>query len=140
MSITYKKNFISPTGKKELKKSLGKLIGNVIKEEEKNISLLNVIFCSDEFIREYNRKYLDHDYETDIITFHDLDENNRIEGELLISVDTIKINSKKYKTGFNNELRRVVTHGVLHLCGYSDRTTAEKRIIRKKENHFLKLK
>ncbi|MDQ3193530.1 MAG: rRNA maturation RNase YbeY, partial [Bacteroidota bacterium] len=72
-----------------------------------------------------------------IITFYDIDSENRIEGELLISVDTVKTNSEKYKTSFNNELTRVMIHGMLHLCGYKDKTAAQKQMIRKKENYFL---
>ncbi len=140
-SIIYKKNFITVSGeKKELKKALVKLISNVIQKEKKIFTSLNLIFCSDELIREYNKKYLDHDYETDIITFYDIDEEERIEGELLISVDTVKSNSLRYKTSFNNELSRVVIHGLLHLCGYKDKTAAQKQVIRKKENYFLNIK
>ncbi len=141
INIIYKKIFIfSPVEKKVLKKALGKLIHNVSRIEKKYISSLNLILCKDEFIRDYNKKYLNHDYETDIITFHDLDEDDGIEGELLISVDTVKSNSKKYKTSFGNELSRVVIHGMLHLCGYKDNTPAEKQIIRKKEDYFLNTK
>ena len=141
INIIYKKIFIfSPVEKKVLKKELGKLIHNVSRIEKKYISSLNLILCKDEFIRDYNKKYLNHDYETDIITFHDLDEDDGIEGELLISVDTVKSNSKKYKTSFGNELSRVVIHGMLHLCGYKDNSPAEKQIIRKKEDYFLNTK
>ncbi|MEP7145998.1 MAG: rRNA maturation RNase YbeY [bacterium] len=140
-SIIYKKNFITVSGEKqELKKALVKLISNVIQKEKKIFTSLDLIFCSDELIREYNMKYLDHDYETDIITFYDIDEEEGIEGELLISVDTVKSNSLRYKTSFNNELSRVVIHGLLHLCGYKDKTAAQKQVIRKKENYFLNIK
>ena len=139
--IIYKKKFIAdPDKKREFRKKLGKLIDNVLKNENCNVSSLNLIFCSDEYIKEYNKKYLGHDYETDIITFHDKDEEGRTEGELLISVDTVKSNSKKYKTSFKDELNRVVIHGVLHLCGYNDKTPSQKRAIRKKENYFLNQK
>ena len=141
IKILYKKIFITAPGeKKKLKKALGELIHNVLKIEKKNVSSLNLIFCSDECIREYNKKYLNHDYETDIITFYDIDEEEMIEGELLISVDSVRSNSKKYKTSFNNELRRVVIHGVLHLCGYNDKAQSEKQIMRKKEDYFLNIK
>ncbi|MEO8664370.1 MAG: rRNA maturation RNase YbeY [Ignavibacteria bacterium] len=117
--------------------SLGKLADDILKSENVNVSALNIIFCSDEFIRDHNKRFLGHDYETDIITFHDTEEEGRIEGELLISIDTVKSNATKYKTTLNNELRRVVIHGILHLCGYNDKTHAEKKQIRKKEDHFL---
>ncbi len=138
ISILYKKNFTTAPGeKKKLRETIGILTRNVFTKEKINISILNLIFCSDDFIREYNKEYLGHDYETDIITFYDIDSENRIEGELLISVDTVKTNSEKYKTSFNNELSRVMIHGMLHLCGYKDKTAAQKQMIRKKENYFL---
>ena len=107
--------------------SLGFLVGD-----------LNVIFCSDEYLKEINIKYLNHDYYTDIITF-DYSEKNLIGGDLFISTDRIKENSSKNKVKFIVELYRVIIHGVLHLCGFNDKTSAEKKKIRGKEDHFLSL-
>ena len=99
---------------------------------------LNVIFCSDEHLKEINIKYLNHDYYTDIITF-DYSEKNLIGGDLFISTDRIKENSSKNKVKFIVELYRVIIHGVLHLCGFNDKTSAEKKKIREKEDYLLSL-
>ena len=107
--------------------SLGFLVGD-----------LNVIFCSDEHLKEINIKYLNHDYYTDIITF-DYSEKNLIGGDLFISTDRIKENSSKNKVKFIVELYRVIIHGVLHLCGFNDKTSAEKKKIREKEDYLLSL-
>ena len=107
--------------------SLGFLVGD-----------LNVIFCSDEHLKEINIKYLNHDNYTDIITF-DYSEKNLISGDLFISTDRIKENSSKNKVKFIVELYRVIIHGVLHLCGFNDKTSAEKKKIREKEDYLLSL-
>ena len=99
---------------------------------------LNVIFCSDEHLKEINIKYLNHDYYTDIITF-DYSEKTLINGDLFISTDRIKENSSKNKVKFIVELYRVIIHGVLHLCGFNDKTSAEKKKIREKEDYLLSL-
>lgn len=141
ISFTYKKNFLTDRrAKKIFKEKISSLIHNIAFEEEKNFSTINLVFCSDEFIKQYNKKFLNHDYKTDIITFYDKDDNNLIEGELLISVDMVKSNSLKYKVSFENELTRVIIHGILHLCGYNDEAKSEKIILRKRENFYLKHK
>ena len=124
---------------KEFKNEIIFLISQAEKEEKIKFGIINLVFCNDGVIREYNRNYLGHDYETDIITFHDKDINNRAEGELLISVETVKSNSVRFKTGYKMELCRVIIHGILHLCGYQDKTVKEKALMRKKENYYLKL-
>lgn len=125
---------------KEIKTGLRKVISEIAFNENKKICSVNLIFCNDEYIRKFNKEYLGHDYETDIITFHDMNEKGETEGELLMSADTISENSKRYKTGFDTELRRVVIHGILHLCGYNDKTEKQKKLIRRKENRYLKIK
>ena len=135
-------NFINKV-KLSLKKDLKDDIKNVVREisvkEEKKIYSLNLIFCDDKFIREYNKEYLGHDYSTDIITFHDENEKGETEGELLMSAETISENALRFKTGKEEELKRVVIHGVLHLCGYKDKTSRQKVLMRKKENEYLKI-
>ena len=135
-------NFINKV-KLSLKKDLKDDIKNVVREisvkEEKKIYSLNLIFCDDKFIREYNKEYLGHDYSTDIITFHDENEKGETEGELLMSAETISENALRFKTGKEEELKRVVIHGVLHLCGYKDKTSRQKVLMRKKENKYLKI-
>ena len=114
------------------------MIEHISNNEKDVFGNINIIFCSDKFIREYNRKYLNHDFETDIITFYDNDENGYTEGELLISSDTVNSNSERFKTDLYEEFSRVIIHGILHLCGYMDKTKTEKSLMRKKENFYLK--
>jgi len=113
------------------------VVSHVISEEQKNEGELVLMFCSDDYLLEINNKYLNHEYYTDIITF-DYTDQNIISGELLISIDRIKENSEKFSVSFLNEITRVVIHGVLHLCGYNDKTDDEKTMIRNLENKYLK--
>jgi rRNA maturation RNase YbeY len=95
-----------------------------------------LIFCSDEYLLEINKKHLNHDYYTDIITF-DYCAENIVSGDLYISVDRIKENAKTFEDTFINELTRVVIHGVLHLCGHNDKTEADQKNMRNLENKYL---
>ena len=97
---------------------------------------INVIFCSDPYILNINLQYLGHDYFTDIITF-DYSEKPLISGDLFISVDSVRENSG---TGFNDELHRVIVHGILHLIGYDDHTEQDIAVMRSKENYYLDLR
>ena len=99
---------------------------------------ISIIFCSDDYLLKINKKYLNHDYFTDIITFN-YNENNTIIGDLFISIDRVKENAKELKVDFNNELYRVIIHGVLHLCGYNDKTQDQQKEIRTKEDEYLEL-
>ena len=99
---------------------------------------VSVIFCSDNYILDINQRFLQHDYFTDIITF-DYSEGSKISGDLFISVDSVKENSIEYGTDFENELHRVIVHGILHLIGYDDHTDEDVRIMRSKENYYLSL-
>ncbi|MEO8447087.1 MAG: rRNA maturation RNase YbeY [bacterium] len=139
INILYRTKFLEDSKQKAILRKALKQISNAVSvEEEKKISELSFVFCNDEFIREYNKTYLGHDYYTDIITFHDTDDFGAIQGELLISTETVETNSVRFKTDFSNELKRVAIHGILHLCGYKDKTALQKKAIRKKENHYLK--
>lgn len=100
------------------------------------IGTLNYLFCDDEYILDANRKYIDHDYYTDIITF-DYTHGNRIAGDILISLDTVKTNAEKFGVSYDSELRRVVVHGVLHLCGIDDKGPGEREIMERHENEAL---
>lgn len=124
--------------KSDFEKKIRKIIGSIRENENADLGDVNIVFCNDEFIREYNKEYLGHDYETDIITFYDKDEHGKTEGELLISIDRVRDNSKKYSSGFRSEIYRVISHGILHLCGYDDKTGKGKLLMRKKENYYLK--
>ena len=97
---------------------------------------LTYIFCNDEKILEVNRQYLQHDYFTDIITF-DYSSRKRISGDMFISLDTIKSNAELFKRAYNEELMRVIIHGVLHLCGINDKGPGEREIMEMHENEAL---
>ena len=111
----------------------------VAESEIKKLGNINIIFCSDNYILDVNVKYLGHDYFTDIITF-DYCEKDILSGDLFISIDTVRDNAEFYKTEFNDELNRVIVHGLLHLIGYDDHTPEEQKIMREKENDYLELR
>jgi len=100
---------------------------------------INVIFCSDPYILNINLQYLGHDYFTDIITF-DYSQKPVISGDLFISVDSVRENAEFYGTEFQEELHRVIVHGILHLIGYDDHTDADTAVMRSKENYYLALR
>ncbi|MDH8701525.1 putative rRNA maturation factor [Dysgonomonadaceae bacterium PH5-43] len=104
----------------------------------KRVGEIAYIFCSDEEILRINKQYLEHDYYTDIITF-DYSEDDVISGDLFISLDTVKSNSEKFNTKYEDELYRVIIHGILHLCGLKDKQPEEERIMRNSENGALEL-
>lgn len=97
---------------------------------------ISYIFCSDEKILEVNRKYLKHDYFTDVITF-DYTEKDKISGDVFIGLDTVKTNSEKFNTPYIEELHRTIIHGVLHLCGINDKGPGEREIMEAHENEAL---
>ncbi len=113
-------------------------IKSIVDKEKHTLGALNYIFCSDDELLEINIKHLNHNTFTDIITF-DYTEAEKISSDLFISIDRVNENSKKFNTTFENELHRVMIHGVLHLCGYKDKTKLDAELMRKKENWALKL-
>ena len=115
-----------------------KWISQVCKSENKSISQLNFVFCSDDYLLEINRKYLQHDYYTDIITFP-YKEERKISGDVFISIERVKENAIKLGNAFEKELHRVIIHGVLHLLGYDYHSEALQRAMRAKENACLDL-
>lgn len=121
------------------KNKIRRLIKKLTLEEKKDLSFLNIIFCSDEYLLEINKKHLKHDYYTDVITFDYSEKNKNIEGDIYISVDRVKENATKYKEKKNIELIRTIVHGALHLSGYKDKTKKEKEIMTTKENKYLSL-
>ena len=129
--------YLLPTHLKNRNK-LKLFIGNIIKSENGHINDLNIIFCSDLYLLEINKTYLHHNYFTDIITF-DLSNKKTIikPAEIYISVDRIRQNSIDYQSTIKNELHRVIFHGVLHLCGYKDKTKSQRTEIRARENFYL---
>ena len=109
---------------------------NILKRERTAFGSINYVFCSDEELRKLNKVYLGHDYYTDILTF-DLSTTNERFAEIFISVPRVKENARVYCSSFSNELRRVMIHGVLHLCGYKDGTPRETRAMRAAEQKYL---
>ena len=107
-------------------------------QEGKRIGQISVIFCSDPYLLGINREYLGHDYYTDIITF-DYCEGPLLSGDLFISIDTVRDNAAFYGTTFENELHRVIVHGVLHLMGYDDHSDADTAAMRAAEDRALAL-
>ncbi|MEA5005008.1 Endoribonuclease YbeY [bioreactor metagenome] len=97
---------------------------------------LSFIFCSDEYLLDMNKKYLSHDYYTDVISF-DNSEEKTFSGDIFISVDMVENNAKTYNQRFVDEVHRVMIHGVLHLSGYNDATNSEQEIMRSKEDYYL---
>jgi len=108
----------------------------LVQLEDKECGPINLIFCDDEKILEVNKEYLAHDYYTDIITF-DYSLNQIISGDLFISIDRVKENADLFSKSFENELMRVVFHGVLHLCGYNDKSEEDILVMRSKEDYYL---
>ena len=112
-------------------------INRVAESELKRIGAVSYIFCSDDYLMELNVEYLNHDTLTDIITFPY--STAPIEGDIFISIDRVRENAKDFNVPFEQELRRVIIHGVLHLCGYGDKTDAEAAMMRQKEDAALAL-
>lgn len=104
----------------------------------KKVGDVSYIFCSDEKILEVNKEYLQHDYYTDIISF-DYTEGKVISGDLFISLDTVKSNAEQFGVDYNEELHRIIIHGILHLCGINDKAEGEREIMTQKENEALAL-
>lgn len=114
-------------------------IRSVASEYGKSVGDIAYIFCNDEKILEVNREYLNHDYYTDIITF-DYCEDNRISGDLFISLDTVRSNAEEQGTEYEDELFRVIIHGILHLCGIDDKGPGEREIMEAAENKALAMR
>ncbi len=110
------------------------------KEEKVTVSAINYIFCSDEYLLQINRQYLNHDYLTDVITFPYSEKPAALESDIFISVDRCRENAKTYDVRAEEEIHRVMIHGFLHLCGYDDKTPEEKKLMSQKEDYYLSLR
>lgn len=104
------------------------------------LKTLNYIFCSDDYLLSVNREYLQHDTYTDIITFNNSDADDAVEADIFISIDRVAENARDRNIPFEEELDRVLIHGVLHLVGYDDKSSAETRLMREKEEAYLSLR
>lgn len=100
---------------------------------------LNYIFCSDEYLHKINLEYLDHDTYTDIITFDNSEEEEDIEGDIFVSIERVKDNSQELKTEFLDEFKRVLVHGLLHLCGYDDHSDEDEAQMRELESKYISI-
>ncbi len=114
-------------------------LSKVIDAEKFSCGDINIIFTSDNYLLELNRKFLQHDYYTDVLSF-DYSHDNLINGDIFISVDRVKENSGVYNVDYYTELDRVILHGVLHLIGYTDSRPDEKLIMQQKENAYLQIR
>ena len=108
------------------------------KKEKKTIGELSFNVCSDMYLLNMNKEYLNHNYYTDIITF-DFSLDNTVSGDIYISIDRVKENSKLERKTISNELSRVMVHGLLHLCGYKDKTAIDAILMKQKEDYYLSL-
>lgn len=113
-------------------------ISRVISSEIKNEGELNYIFCDDAFLIELNEQYLNHDTLTDIISF-DYSEGNELHGDIFISVERVRENAIDFNVPFEEELKRVMVHGILHYCGYKDKNDEDKQMMRQKEEEKMRM-
>lgn len=114
-------------------------IEKIIITEEKRLGEINYIFCDDEYLLKINQDFLQHDYYTDIITFDSV-RGKTISGEIFVSLQRIKDNASLISKNYEEEKKRVIAHGILHLCGYKDKTEEEQKTMRAKEDFYLSLK
>ena len=121
------------------RKKLKLFIQSIAEKEKRPIESLNYIFCSDQYLLEMNIKYLKHNFFTDVITFDLSETADRIVGEVYISIDRVKAKAAELSVLTNEELHRVIFHGVLHLCGYKDKSKPDIDKMRAAENKYLKL-
>lgn len=138
VNFTFDKGLFPKEYNKTVFKTTVKTLANYVLFAEKcKMDVINILFCDDKTITDYNKKYLKHNYETDIITFK-YNEEDCVESDIIISMESVKRNSITFKSSFLNELFRVIIHGILHLGGMEDSTKSQKLNMRKKENFYLK--
>jgi len=120
------------------KRKIKNWLKDTIVNEKKKVGDINYIFCSKQYLKKMNNDYLSKNYETDVISF-DFSKDNKISGDIYISSETVKKNSIIFNVCFNNELKRVMVHGLLHLLNYNDKSMQELKIMREKENFYINL-
>jgi rRNA maturation RNase YbeY len=118
------------------KKELKSVVKELVFQEGKELKDLSLVFTDDEYLLEVNKQYLDHDYYTDVITF-DYSSFPEVSGDVMISLDRVKDNAEMMKQTFQDEFYRVVFHGLLHLCGYKDKSNDEAIVMREREDYYL---
>ena len=129
-------NFLEPVSLKD-RTRLKQFLVSLFKKEGKKLGELQYIFCSDDYLLDINRQYLNHDFYTDIITFDLSQKGHSINAEIYISVDRVKDNAQEYDSSLKKELHRVIFHGALHLCGYKDKTPSQEKEMRQMEEQYL---
>jgi probable rRNA maturation factor len=128
--------FFENTDEISISEKTNEWIASIIVSEEKRMGTINYIFCDDAYLLKVNQDYLQHDYYTDIITF-DYVKGKTISSDIFISLQRVLDNAQLHQKDFENELYRVLAHGILHLCGYKDKTEEEIKIMREKEDYYL---
>ena len=131
INFHYETNFELPN-----EKAIALWISNAIAEENAKEGEINYVFCSDDYLHKINVEYLNHDTLTDIISF-DYSVGKELHGDIYISVDRVKENASEFKVSFEEELARVVIHGILHYCGYKDKSLEDAKLMRAKEDYYL---
>lgn len=117
---------------------VNKWLSEVIKSERFKEGEINYVFCDDEYLLKLNVEFLKHDTLTDILSF-DYSFGKELHGDIFISIERVKENAEDFNVGFETELKRVMVHGMLHYCGYKDKSEEEERVMREKENHYINL-
>lgn len=120
------------------KKVFNNWIKSIIEINQMKIGDINFIYCSDQYLLQINKEYLQHDYFTDIITFNN-NSGNKISGDIYLSLETIAANAQTYQVSFIDELKRVMIHGILHLIGFDDQNFEQQTIMRQKEDEALNM-
>lgn len=118
--------------------TFSKWVSAIIESELKKEGEINYIFCDDDYLLEINQQYLDHDTLTDIISF-DYSVGNELHGDIFISIERVRENAEEFNVSFDEELKRVMAHGVLHYCGYKDKTESDEQLMRTKEDEKIKM-
>lgn len=131
-------HFFYENTEEKIQENLKIWIEKIIISEEKKLGEINYIFCDDEYLLKINQDFLDHNYYTDIITFDQV-RGKTISGEIFVSLQRIKDNASLISKNYEEEKKRVIAHGVLHLCGYKDKTEEQQKIMRAKEDFYLSL-
>ncbi len=137
MSISF--NIIYPSFSLTQRTKLKNWLQDTVETEGFILKKINYIFCSDEYLLNINRAYLGHDTYTDIITFDLSDNPKQVESEIYISIDRVKENADQFNATFNEELKRVMVHGILHLIGFDDKEENDKKSMVEKENEYLRI-
>ena len=133
ISFNYESDFIL-----DQEERFASWIETIIASESKTVGEIAYVFCDDEYLHTINMQYLNHDTLTDIISF-DYTEGDRISGDIFISIERVKDNAIDFEVSFEEELKRVLAHGVLHYCGYKDKTVTDATLMRSKEEEKIKL-